>query len=268
MHTPALREGHPTPLGSNDNTRSFCSTPIGNPLVDGNACEAENEFLGPGSNAEFMKHIRQAIEGHPLEDGASDSQSSRVITHISISSPDYVLPPRQFADSLLNRYWDFVHPLYPFLHKSRFYEVYEALWTGQESPNTTCTIMRVDEATSVCILNLVLALGCQYHHEAGAGRSNTTAEVFFKRARSLLRINPIESSDNTLQLVQAMLLMTQFLMGTGNTHKAWGVVGMAVRTCFQLGLHRTPDSGTGFFLKPIHREIVRRVYHGALMLER
>lgn len=215
-----------------------------------------------------MKHIRQAIEGRPLEDGRSDSQSNRVTTPISVSSPDYLLPPRQFADSLLNRYWDFVHPLYPFLHRSSFYEIYEALWTGQESPNTTCTIMRVDKATSVCILNLVLALGCQYHHEAGSEKSNATAEEFFKRARSLLRINPIEPSDNTLQLVQAMLLMTQFLMGTGHTHKAWGVVGMAVRTCIQLGLHRAADSGMAIFPKPIHREIVRRVYHGALMLER
>ncbi|KEF51141.1 uncharacterized protein A1O9_12755, partial [Exophiala aquamarina CBS 119918] len=237
-------------------------------IARADACETNNEFLGPASNTAFMKHIRQVIEGHPLEDRASNSQSNRIDTHFSDGSPDYVLPPRQLADSLVDHYWNYVHPLYPFLHKQSFHETYEALWTGQKFPITTCTVMRTDEVTSVCILNLVLALGCQYHHEHGAGKARATAEVFYKRARSFLRLNPTEPSNNTLQLVQGMLLMTQFLMGTGHTHKAWGVVGMAVRTCYQLGLHRAADTGADTFPRPVQREIVRRVYHGALMLER
>ena len=128
--------------------------------------------------------------------------------------------------------------------------------------------MRVDKATSLCVLNLVLALGCQYHHGAGPDKPEATVEVFYKQARSLLRTDPIETSNNTLQLVQAMLLMTQLLLGTGQTQKAWGIVGMAVRTCYQLGLHRAASSDTDEFPKPMDREVIRAVYHGTLMLER
>lgn len=262
------REGYPRSSGSIDQKGSLASIHPGNLLAGGDACEADNEFLGPASNTAFMKHIRQVIEGQLVEDRVSDLQSNQIDTDLSAGSPDYVLPPRQLADSLVDHYWVFVHPLYPFLHKPSFCEIYDTLWTGQKLSNTGCTNMKIDEATSVCILNLVLALGCQYHHKHGVGTSIATAEVFYKRARSFLRLNPTEPRNNTLQLVQAMLLMTQFLMGTGHTHKAWGVVGMAVRICYQLGLHRNADSSPETFPKPVQREIVRRVYHGALMLER
>lgn len=262
------RRSHHDSSGSIDHHEGLSAVQSGNLLAGGDACEADNEFLGPASNTAFMKHIRQAIEGQPPDDRASKSQSNRINTDVCADPPNYVLPPRQLADSLVGHYWNFVHPLYPFLHKPSFREIYDALWTGQNLPDTGCTIMKIDEVTSACILNLVLALGCQYHHGQDVGTSSDTAEVFYKRARSYIRLNPTEPSDNTLQLVQAMLLMTQFLLGTGHTHKAWGIVGMAVRTCYQLGLHRAADSGPDNFPEPVQREVMRRVYHGALLLDR
>lgn len=265
---PSLTGEDPEPLGSSDGHTSSGSRSLEHARYEESTCEADNEFHGPASTTTFMKHIREIIEDGTPTNVASVSQLRQSTSHIPLRSPDHMLPPRQLADSLLGHYWEFVHPLYPFLHKPDFDGMYESLCTGREFPNNACKVMRVDKATSLCVLNLVFALGCQYHHESGPEKAEATAEVFYKQARSLLRTDPIETTNNTLQLVQAMLLMTQLLLGTGQTQRAWGIVGMAVRTCYQLGLHHAASSDTDEFPKPMDREIIRAVYHGTLMLER
>lgn len=244
------------------------TTSLEQPLLGEDTCAADNEFQGPASTTAFMTGIRRIIEGRSHTDDVPVRQRIPTLSHAPVNHPDLVLPHRQLADSLLDNYWEFVHPLYPFLHKADFDLIYESLRIGQEPPTTACTIMRVDSATSLCLLNLTFALGCQYHRDTGAKTLDTSAEVFYQRARSLLRVDPIESSNNTLQLVQAMLLMAQLLVSIGHTQKAWGIIGMAVRTCYQLGLHHAATSDAIIFPKLEDRRTVRLVYHGTLMLER
>jgi len=128
--------------------------------------------------------------------------------------------------------------------------------------------MRLEEGTAVAILNLVLALGCQYQSRKEPGLPHTEAEVFFDRAHALIKFDPVETSNVSVPLLQLMLLMTQYLMGTGNTHKSWGIIGMAVRCCHQLGLHRNATYNETALHNPLDRNLAKRVYHGCLMLER
>jgi hypothetical protein len=179
----------------------------------------------------------------------------------------YVLPPRKVSDELQQDYWNFVYPLYPFVDRERFGQIYRGVWDGASLPEDSSHIIRLDETASVVILNLVLALGCQYRAETEPGEAHTIAEVFFNRAHSLVRFDPTDTSLLSLSFVQVMLLMAQYLAGTGKTHKAWGVIGTALRGCHHLGLHRNAVYERSFLG---HRdgEWVRRIYPGCVMLER
>lgn len=177
---PSLTGEDPEPLGSSDGHTSSGSRSLEHARYEESTCEADNEFHGPASTTTFMKHIREIIEDGTPTNVASVSQLRQSTSHIPLRSPDHMLPPRQLADSLLGHYWEFVHPLYPFLHKPDFDGMYESLCTGREFPNNACKVMRVDKATSLCVLNLVFALGCQYHHESGPEKAEATAEVFLQ----------------------------------------------------------------------------------------
>lgn len=125
-----------------------------------------------------------------------------------------------------------------------------------------------DEATFLCTFNLVLALSCQYAEIIEPDQCQTTANMFFQRAKDLLKFDPVESTGRSVQLVQALLLMGQYLQGIGSANRAWSVIGIALRICHELGLHNPSNKAERSCRNITERELVRRLYHGCLMLER
>lgn len=53
----------------------------------------------------------------------------RVLSH---SDGLAVLPRRRQGDNFLLCYWEFIHPLFPVLHKPAFTRKYEALWVDSD----------------------------------------------------------------------------------------------------------------------------------------
>ena len=127
--------------------------------------------------------------------------------------------------------------------------------------------MRTTEKDSVSLIYLVLALGCQYSKEP-ASNATKNADEFFTRARTACSYDLIDSGDQSLQQIQVRLLMAQYLKSTGSTHKAWGVMGGAIRICQRLGLHLPTTPTASAFPNPVDRELIKRVWHGCLMVER
>lgn len=231
--------------------------------------EPQNEgFHGASSAASFMYNVRNAIEGRVPADLTTGIVPAAPQGQRTTSKRlDYVLPPRKSADELLECYWRFVYPLYPLIDQQKFGQIYNCLWNGAPLPESSSYIMRLDEEASVATLNLALALGCQYRLQNEVGESHTAAEMFFSRAHSAVKFDPTDTSNTSVQVVQVMLLMAQYLIGTGNTHKAWGVIGMALRGCHHLGLHRD-ITYKNVILDIKDREFAKRIYHACLMLER
>ena len=225
-------------------------------------------FHGESSAATFLNTVRQAIEGQPSANFTTVSIPAAQRPALSTTRHlEYVLPPRKVSDELQESYWKFVYPLYPFTDSDTFSQIYGYLWTGTSLPNSTSPILRLDEAASVASLNLILALGCQYRDQHEPGEAHNEAEVFFNRAHALITFDPTDTSHLTLQSLQIMLLMAQYLTGTGNTHKAWGIIGMALRGCHHLGLHRNGIYGKNV-LDTRDKQRARIIYQGCLMLER
>jgi hypothetical protein len=234
-------------------------------------------FQGPSSVATFMSSIRQAVEGDAQSPDASfvvglppqhPTPSRTLLAQRQATARDYVLPPRRVAESLLRSYWVFIHPLYPILNQSTFTQSYEALWTGRALPIAPSAVMVVDEATVVCILNLVLALSCQYSDEIARGQAFETAEVFFARARELFQFDTLDSTDQGLPGLQIMLLIAQYLQTTGRAYKAWNIIAVAIRDCHRMGFHLASTSSDERLSNPIERQMMRRIYHFCIMSER
>ncbi|KAJ9603731.1 hypothetical protein H2200_011917 [Cladophialophora chaetospira] len=231
--------------------------------------ETQSEgYHGESSAATFLNTVRQAIEG----------QASANLTTVSIPATqrpvvatsrhlEYVLPPRKLSEELQEDYWKFVYPLYPFMDRDTFDQLYRCLWDGSSLPSSASPITRLDEAASVASFNLILALGCQYRDQTEPGEAHNEAEVFYNRAHALIKFDPTDPSHLTIQSLQVMLLMTQYLTGTGNTHVAWGIIGMALRGCHHLGLHRNTTYDNNV-LNTKGKQIARIIYNGSLMLER
>ncbi|EED16213.1 C6 transcription factor, putative [Talaromyces stipitatus ATCC 10500] len=247
--------------------------------------ERQNQgFHGTSSAATFMQQIREAINARVGVSPESGHEGYQTFTNAGHRQPlsgrsakkpvasDYVLPPRRLADDLLQTYWVYVYPLYPFLDKRGFMQTYHRIWTGDLASNSSSATYKsgadTDEPTAVCIFNMVLALACQYSDAIEEGSRRNTAKTFFLRAKDCLQFDPLDSSNHSIHLVQAFLLFGQYLQSIGSPHEAWGAIGVATRICHELGFHRTSTMSERTVQGARERETVRRVYHGCVMIDR
>jgi Fungal specific transcription factor domain len=164
-----------------------------------------------------------------------------------------VLPSRRTADHLVDLYFKYVHTLYPLLHEPSFRAQYEKLWITP--PGTTGD----DDPLVYCLLNLVLALGCQFSTLFES--TIHSGDTFFNRAKTLLGFSIFDVG--TLQVVQALLLMGGYLQSTNRPNRCWNVLGMGIRVAQGLGLHIERNSGD-----LVERETRRRVWWGCVLMDR
>lgn len=227
------------------------------------------EFFGSSSAGSFTAQIKRAIdnrEGRPSHllqysrhDGSRNTGftgpvSAGASSHASEVA--YVLPPRRQTDHLMELYWFYVDPLYPFLDRPRWHRAYEAIFAG--------TRLDVDERLFVATLNIVLALSTQLAETLTPEARERASNGYLLRAQELQPFHAIEAG--SLELVQYLLLTSQFLQSTDQPHQTWMVVGSAIRTAQSLGMHLQETSAERTSLE--ERELLRRVWHGCVLMDR
>ena len=224
-------------------------------------------YFSSGRSASFVRQIRSAIDSrfqntHPPPGSAAAGSPSaqprkmEPMAHPPSQSVDYVLPSRKTADNLFRIYWDTVYPLMPFLNRGQFEEAYAGIWSG--SPTES------DESLMMCTLNVVFALASQYSERVIPRERETSAGKFFDRAQDLLNLDLW--GVGSVELVQCLLLMGQYLQSINSLHQCWTVGGLATRVADGLGLHLPETSAK---LPDIRqREHLRRLWHGCILLDR
>lgn len=226
-----------------------------------------SDFFGSKSAGSFVQQIRAAINAKVKT--PSPGQNTPVISgsplpQLPTIQPkthdgpgvEYVLPSRKTADTLIEVYWNSVHPLYPFLDFRQFQSMYEGIWAGEPSES--------DESVMMCTLNVVFALASQFSESLAPRERETSARKYFDRAQDLLNLDLWDLG--SVQLVQCLLLMGQYLQSTNSPHQAWMVTGLTVRIAEGLGLH-LPE--TSVRIDDVHqRELVRRLWHGCVVMDR
>lgn len=220
-------------------------------------------FSGPGSTAAFMNAVRQVVDPPTNSHITPLPKPQSLVPAEPIS---YALPPRREADALLQVYWEYVHPIYPFLHRPTFERRYQSLWSGETTDESGSTLTGGSEVNSVALSNLAMALACQYSDRQSS--ASTLADQYFNRAQEVLGYKNQDRAELTLQDVLISLLMAQYLQSIGNLHRAWDVIGKGLRTCYRLGLHQAATLLENAGLQPWDKETIKRVWHGTLMIER
>ncbi|KAL0930416.1 zn 2cys6 transcription factor [Colletotrichum truncatum] len=145
-----------------------------------------------------------------------------------------VLPDKIQADILLAQYFECVDPVYPMMHRQTFYADYEHFWSlSAEEKN------RVD-AAFIGLIFVMLALGTQFVTSTSPKDGKQTAEFYASASNQALRMFSYLSAAS-LRSIQAMVLLTYFLINDNHASDGWAFAGILIRQAYAMGLHRDPN---------------------------
>ncbi|CAG8955127.1 hypothetical protein HYFRA_00007142 [Hymenoscyphus fraxineus] len=145
-----------------------------------------------------------------------------------------VLPEKVQADILLERYFECVDPVYPMLHRQTFYTDYDMF----------CALDRPEKDKSdgsfVALIFAMLALGTQFVTNIPPKERQQSAEFCVSAAHQALRMASYMNKPS-VRSVQAMVLITYFLINDNHASDGWAFSGILIRQAYALGLHRDPN---------------------------
>ncbi|KAH6867516.1 fungal-specific transcription factor domain-containing protein [Thelonectria olida] len=224
-----------------------------------------NRGHGNSSVSSFMSQIKHIIDQHSSASNSSPGvrriAENDQFGHLNAAAKqhvhiDYVLPPRQRADRLLEVYWRFVDPLYPFLDKTQLDLMYQRLWTGES--------LGRDGKMFICLLNVIFSLACNLNPLMRPEERSKNATVFYQRGKVLLDFSDIQH--RSILTVQCFLLSGQYLQSTNEPQQCWMFVGLAIRTAQSLGLDLPATSAEAHTIND--GETMRKVWHGCILMDR
>ena len=169
---------------------------------------------------------------------------------------DYDLPPRKRADGLVQAYWSFFHPMFPIMHRPQFMRSYEALFAG------TTTDTDANERIFSSTLNVIFAMSIQLQESLESSERERLSGKYFQRAHNLLP-SPLWET-GSIDLVQCLLLMSQYLQCTNQSFQTWMVIGSAIRIAQGLELHQARDVSS----RDESLVLARRVWQSCITMDR
>jgi hypothetical protein len=221
----------------------------------------ENSYgEGTSSVASFMKQVKDAVASRlslPRQEVSSASyRAMDMHRHDQFAAEYFVLPPRRIVDNMMDVYWNEVHVLYPFLCRPRFTQACRNIWNGDGKG--------LGEHLIYCILNTIFAITCQVHKRRAPEQKTADAEIYMHRATRLLQVDVL--AGGSMELIQALLLLGQYMQSTEHSHSCWMVTGLAIRTAQGLGMHMPQTSAS--LIRQDDREMARRLWHGCVFMDR
>jgi hypothetical protein len=238
--------------------------------------ELSSEYFGQSSTFDFMTRVCSPQEDTSTRPIAVNRQPSPEpsASSLAISSPSatifdgvllglggdelFSLPNRLAADRLVDAYFKFTHPLNTYLHEYTFRQRYERLWLREDLGGEEAV---ENNLAWFGLVNLIFAFGSV--HTKTIGHMSISNKRFFNRAKTLVLSSLFQVA--TIELVQALLLMGQYLNSSLELDNSWTVIGLAIRMAQSLGLHQ--DSTT-LGLTAIDQEVRKRVWWGCFVIDR
>ncbi|KAK5174915.1 uncharacterized protein LTR77_000051 [Saxophila tyrrhenica] len=145
-----------------------------------------------------------------------------------------VMPSKEQADILIAKYFEVVDGVYPFIHRRTFYADYERFWAlSPEKKGET-------DASFSALLYSMYALGTQFIQFPSYEERSQTAEFYCSAANQALRVYSYLNR-TSMRAIQAMLLMSYFLMNDNHASDAYAWAGIHLRQAYAMRLHRDPD---------------------------
>ena len=237
----------------------------------------DKSYFGESSTFDFMTKLGSpegdTMKG-PIDAARRHGPGSVVATSLAMSSPSvpifegmvlgpgiddpFGLPHRFVADRLVDAYFKFRHPMNSCLHEETFRRRYARLWLSEDLCGEEAT---ENNLAWFGLVNLIFAFGSD--HAQVTVRTSVDRTRFFKRAKTLVFSGLLQAG--SIELVQALLLMGQYLHGSLELNNCWTVVGLAIRMAQGLGLHL---EASNFSSDIIEQEIRKRVWWSCFIIDR
>lgn len=146
-----------------------------------------------------------------------------------------IMPNKLQCDILVSRYFECVDPVYPLLDQQTFLEDYELFWSLPLERRCQ------SDAAFVALINVILALGTQFHRiPATPHEASGAAELHASASNQALRMSSYLSSAS-IRSIQTMVLMVYFLINDNHASDGWAFAGILMRQAYAMGLHRDPN---------------------------
>lgn len=176
---------------------------------------------------------------------------------------DVVLPPREFATELSERYFFVVFPVYPFVHWTSFVAELDALYAAYERPGSDTA--EPPRPFFYCLVNVVFAISTQFCTSIPADEREALSVMFYQRAWDLLDLRVL-CTHVDVELVQVLLISTKCLQATHEPNQCWHVLALAVRMAQSCGLHVDPvELGETDF---VTINLRRRLWWGCVVIDK
>ncbi|KAJ5983385.1 hypothetical protein N7481_005484 [Penicillium waksmanii] len=192
--------------------------------------------------------------------GAKSPSTGRPVSveniNLSAAVNIYALPSEERTWSLIQQYFHKTGQLLPFIHEKSFCETYFQMKKER---------FRKVRRTWLGLLNIVLAIAASLSTKGDmpAEKRIQESDVYYQRANGLCDRDSKRNA--SLEMVQYLLILGQYLQGTQKSVQAWTAHGLAISAAYQLGLH-SPDANRGF--PPAECETRKRTWFGCVLLDR
>lgn len=120
------------------------------------------------------------------------------------------------------------------LHKEAFYVEYDDFWSLSHEDKTQA------DASLLALHFATYAMGAQFLQFESEAARRQISEFYVAAAHQSLRLYPFLSK-TSLRSVEAMVLITYFLMNDNKATDAWAFCGILVKQAYAMGLHRDPE---------------------------
>ncbi|KFY16164.1 hypothetical protein V492_01524 [Pseudogymnoascus sp. VKM F-4246] len=144
-----------------------------------------------------------------------------------------VLPEKIQADMLLERYFDIVDCVYPYIHRQTFYADYSHFWSLSTAEKAN------SDAALIALIFSMLAMGTQFV-SAHSSTTKQTAEFYVSAAHQALRMSSYLNK-TSIRSIQSMVLIVYFLINDNHASDGWAFAGILIRQAYAMGLHRDPN---------------------------
>ena len=188
--------------------------------------------------------------------GSMHSRNGSIPSRHGSMPSAFELPPAEEMEELMKTYFEHTGLLFPFIHEPSFMETYA------EFKNSNFSKVR---RTWLGLLFVMLAMASVVdpgNKEAAPARFEKS-RLLNERGAHLCRFASVRGS--SLEIVQYLLLASQFLQSTQKSSQTWMLHGLAVKGAYAIGLHSNQASQR---YAPLENEVRNRTWYGCILLDR
>ena len=228
------------------------------PLVEGNESNPNNTYLGPSSGLSIAEKLRLIVPNAIWTKSSIPVHSDQPGEPLSVAQtePSRVAPPDDAVGlHILNAYFENMHMRLPFLNRVEIYDLHARRHDLLSTGTSPVEQFRMFKLFMVYAIGAsILQMTETYDSIPPSTYRATALQLGSKMGESL-----------SIAGIEARMLSVHFSLRSSPNSSVWYEIGLAMRICIDLGLHREAYYRN---LKPFEAQLRRRLFWCVYVIER